>query len=236
MRVLVLGSGVIGTASAYYLARAGFEVVVVDRQNGPALETSFANAGQVSPGYASPWAGPGIPVKAIKWLLMTDGPLVLRPKLDPRMWIWGLQLLANCTERAYAINKGRMVRLAEYSRDMMIALRAETGLAFDGRQQGTVQLFREQKQLDHAADDIAVLKQYGVPYEVLDPILEMYVEDDMTAADIVALGHDEALVRRIARLVDLNEYKRRQCPPGVRISTKAFGKDRRLPITNAYRG
>lgn len=74
------------------------------------------------------------------------------------------------------------------------------------------------------------------PYEVLDPILEMYVEDDMTAADIVALGHDEALVRRIARLVDMNEYKRRQCPPGVRISTKAFGKDRRLPITNAYRG
>lgn len=74
------------------------------------------------------------------------------------------------------------------------------------------------------------------PYEVLDPILAMYVEDDMTAADIVACGHDEALVRRIARLVDLNEYKRRQCPPGVRISTKAFGKDRRLPITNAYRG
>jgi NAD+ synthase (glutamine-hydrolysing) len=73
-------------------------------------------------------------------------------------------------------------------------------------------------------------------YEVLDPILEMYVEDDMTAADIIAVGHDEALVRRIARLVDLNEYKRRQCPPGVRISTKAFGKDRRLPITNAYRG
>jgi len=74
------------------------------------------------------------------------------------------------------------------------------------------------------------------PYDVLDPILAMYVEEDLTAADIVALGHDETLVRRIARLVDLNEYKRRQCPPGVRISTKAFGKDRRLPITNAYRG
>lgn len=169
MKVLILGSGVIGTTSAYYLAQAGHEVTVIDRQPGPGLETSYANAGELSYGYASPWAGPGIPVKAIKWLLMTDGPLVLRPKLDPRMWIWGLQLLANCTERAYAINKGRMVRLAEYSRDMMIALRAATGLAFDGRQQGTVQLFREQKQLDHAADDIAVLKQYGVPYEVLDP-------------------------------------------------------------------
>jgi D-amino-acid dehydrogenase len=169
MKILILGAGVIGTTSAYYLNKAGHEVTVIDRQPEAGLETSFGNAGELSYGYASPWAGPGIPVKAIKWLLMTDGPLVLRPKLDPRMWIWGLQLLANCTEKAYAINKGRMVRLAEYSRDQMIALRAEPGLAFDGREQGTVQLFREQKQLDHAADDIAVLEQYGVPYEVLDP-------------------------------------------------------------------
>ncbi len=169
MKVLILGAGVIGTTSAYYLSRAGHEVTVVDRQPAAGLETSFANAGELSYGYASPWAGPGIPVKAIRWLLMQDGPLVLRPKLDPRMWLWGLQLLANCTEKAYATNKGRMVRLAEHSRDQMIALRATLGLAFDGREQGTVQLFREQKQLDHAADDIAVLEQYGVPYEVLDP-------------------------------------------------------------------
>ena len=74
------------------------------------------------------------------------------------------------------------------------------------------------------------------PYEVLDPILALYVEDDRTAAEIVDMGHDEAIVRRICRLVDINEYKRRQCPPGVKVSTKAFGKDRRLPITNGYRG
>lgn len=169
MKVLILGAGVIGVASAYYLATAGHDVVVVDRQNGPGLETSFANAGEISPGYASPWAGPGIPVKAIKWLLMRDGPLVIRPMLEPRMWLWGLQLLANCTERAYAVNKGRMVRLAEYSRDRMIELRAETGITYDGREQGTLQLFRTQKQLDHAHSDIEVLEQYGVPYEVLDP-------------------------------------------------------------------
>ena len=142
MKILVLGAGVIGTASAYYLARAGHEVTVLERQPGPALETSFGNAGELSYGYASPWAGPGIPLKAIKWLLMEDGPLVIRPMLDPRMWIWGLRLLANCTERAYAINKSRMVRVAEYSRDKMIALRADTGIAYEGRQQGTVQLFR----------------------------------------------------------------------------------------------
>jgi D-amino-acid dehydrogenase len=188
MKVLILGAGVIGTTSAYYLARAGHEVTVIDRQPGAGLETSFANAGELSYGYASPWAGPGIPVKAIKWLLMTDGPLVLRPKLDPRMWIWGMQLLANCTEKAYALNKSRMVRLAEYSRDQMIALRAETGLAFDGREQGTLQLFREQKQLDHAADDIAVLKQYGVPYEVLDPAGCVASEPGLATATVPFVG------------------------------------------------
>ena len=188
MRVLVLGAGVIGTTSAYYLAKAGHEVTVLDRQPGAGLETSYANAGELSYGYASPWAGPGIPVKAIKWLLMQDGPLVLRPKLDPRMWIWGLQLLANCTERAYAINKGRMVRVAEYSRDQMIALRAETGLQFDGRQQGTLQLFRVQKQLDHAADDIAVLEQYGVPYEVLDPKGCVAAEPGLAASTVPFVG------------------------------------------------
>jgi D-amino-acid dehydrogenase len=188
MKVLILGAGVIGTTSAYYLARAGHEVTVIDRQPGAGLETSFANAGELSYGYASPWAGPGIPVKAIKWLLMTDGPLVLRPKLDPRMWIWGMQLLANCTEKAYALNKSRMVRLAEYSRDQMIALRAETGLAFDGREQGTLQLFRQQKQLDHAADDIAVLKQYGVPYEVLDPAGCVAAEPGLATATVPFVG------------------------------------------------
>jgi D-amino-acid dehydrogenase len=188
MKILILGAGVIGTTSAYYLNKAGHEVTVIDRQPGAGLETSYANAGELSYGYASPWAGPGIPQKAIKWLLMTDGPLVLRPKLDPRMWIWGLQLLANCTERAYAVNKGRMVRLAEYSRDQMIALRAGTSLRFDGREQGTVQLFREQKQLDHAADDIAVLKQYGVPYEVLDSAGCIAAEPGLATATVPFVG------------------------------------------------
>ncbi len=79
MKVLVLGSGVIGVSTAYYLARGGAEVVVLDRQAGPALETSFANAGQVSPGYSTPWAAPGIPLKAMKWLLQRHAPLAVRP-------------------------------------------------------------------------------------------------------------------------------------------------------------
>jgi D-amino-acid dehydrogenase len=168
VKVLILGSGVIGVTSAYYLAKAGHEVTVIDRQPKPALETSFANAGEVSPGYSSPWAGPGVPVKAIKWLLMKHGPLVIRPKLDPVMWIWLLKMLRNCTSARYAVNKSRMIPIAEYSRDCLRALRSETGIHYDEREQGTLQLFRDPAQLEHTADDIAVLKQYGVPYEVLD--------------------------------------------------------------------
>jgi D-amino-acid dehydrogenase len=168
MKVIVLGSGVIGTSIAYYLAKDGHQVEVVDRQAGPALETSFANAGEVSPGYSSPWAGPGVPLKAIKWMLMSHSPLVIWPMLDPAMWRWGLSMLANCTERAYALNKSRMVPIAEYSRDCLKALRSETGIAYDERAQGTLQLFRTQAQLDAIAKDVEVLQQYKVPFEVLD--------------------------------------------------------------------
>jgi len=165
---IILGGGVIGVTTAYYLAKAGHAVTVVERRPSVALETSYANAGEVSPGYAAPWAGPGIPKKAVKWLLMKHGPLKLRPTADPYMWKWLLQMLRNCTSARYAINKGRMVGIAEYSRDCLKALRAETGIRYDERAQGTLQLFRTQAQVDHAADDIAVLKEYGVPFEVLD--------------------------------------------------------------------
>ena len=168
MRILILGSGVIGTTCAYYLAKSGHHVTVVDRQNTPGMETSFANAGEVSPGYSAPWAGPGVPLKAIKWMLMQHSPLVIWPMLDPAMWRWGASMLRNCTEARYALNKSRMVRLAEYSRDCLRALRADTGIRYDERSQGTLQLFRTQKQLDGTAKDIEILKQYGVPYELLD--------------------------------------------------------------------
>ena len=168
MKIVILGSGVIGTTAAWYLARAGHEVTVLDRQPAPALETSFANAGEVSPGYSAPWAGPGVPIKAIKWLLMHHSPLVIKPMLDLAMWRWGLGMLRNCTEARYAVNKARMVRLAEYSRDCLVALRAETGIAYDQRMQGTLQLFRTQKQLDGVGKDVQVLQASGVPYQVLD--------------------------------------------------------------------
>ena len=168
MKVAILGSGVIGVTSAWYLAKAGHEVVVIDRQSGPALETSFANAGEISPGYASPWAAPGIPMKAMRWLFMQHAPLILRPSFDAAMLRWIVAMLGNCTEKAYAVNKSRMVRLAEFSRDQLIALRQETGITYDERSQGTLQLFREQKQLDGIGKDVAVLQADGVPFEILD--------------------------------------------------------------------
>ena len=168
MRVLILGSGVIGVTSAWYLRQAGHEVVVVDRQPAPALETSFANAGQLSFGYTSPWAAPGVPLKAMKWLFQKHAPLAIKPTLDPDQYLWLAQMLRNCTAGRYAVNKERMVRLAEYSRDCLDELRADTGLTYEGRRLGTTQLFRTQAQLDAAARDIAVLQEAGVPYEVLD--------------------------------------------------------------------
>lgn len=168
MRVLVLGSGVIGVCSAWYLRRAGFDVTVVDRAAAPAQETSFANAGQISPGYASPWAAPGVPLKALKWLFSRDAPLVIKPGLDPRQYLWLAQMLRNCTASRYAVNKARMLRLSRYSCDCLDDLREELGLDYEGRQLGTVQLFRTQSQLDAAGKDTAVLDQYGVPYAILD--------------------------------------------------------------------
>jgi D-amino-acid dehydrogenase len=169
VKVTVLGAGVIGVTSAYYLAKAGHEVTVLERQAGPALETSFGNAGEISPGYASPWAAPGIPGKAIRWLMMKHAPLILRPKPDAAMLAWVLNMLRNCTSARYMVNKSRMVRLSEYSRDRLIALRADTGIQYDERMQGTLQLFRTQKQFDGIDKDVKVLKTDGVPFEVLDP-------------------------------------------------------------------
>lgn len=168
MKVMVLGSGVIGITSAWYLANAGHEVTVVDRQPGPALETSFANAGMISPGYSAPWAAPGVPLKAIQWMLAKHAPLAVRPTADLSQYRWMWQMLMQCNSKAYAINKSRMMLLAEYSRDCLRTLRAQTGLDYEHRELGTLQVFRTTRQLDAAAKDIAVLHECGVPFEVLD--------------------------------------------------------------------
>jgi D-amino-acid dehydrogenase len=168
MRALVLGSGVIGVTTAWYLARQGHEVTIVDRQPGPALETSFANAGQVSPGYSTPWAAPGIPTKAIKWLFQRHAPLAIRPDGSLFQLRWLAAMLANCTEDRYAVNKERMLRLSEYSRDCLKALRDDLDLPYEGRQRGTLQVFRTDAQMAAIDKDVRVLREAGVPFELLE--------------------------------------------------------------------
>lgn len=196
MRVLVLGAGVIGVTSAYYLAKNGFEVTVIDRQPHVAMETSFANAGQISPGYSAPWAAPGVPMKALKWLFQRHAPLALKPDFTFWQLQWTAQLLKNCNAKSYALNKERMMRLAEYSRDCLDALREDAGIQYEGRTQGTLQVFRTQKQLDAEAKDIAVLSRLGVPFEHLDPDGCVRAEPALASVKSQLLGglrlpHDE---------------------------------------------
>lgn len=168
MRVIVLGSGVIGVASAYYLAQQGAQVTVLDRQAGPAEETSFGNAGQISPGYSTPWAAPGIPFKAVKWMFQHHAPLAIN--IDGSMWQlqWMAQMLKNCNPASYTTNKERMMRVAEYSRNCLKALRETTGIEYENRAKGTLQVFRSEAQLEAVQRDIQVLEECGVGYALLD--------------------------------------------------------------------
>jgi D-amino-acid dehydrogenase len=168
VKILILGSGVIGVTSAWYLNQAGHEVTVIDRQPGPGLETSFANAGQISPGMSAPWAGPDTPRKALLWMAMRHRPLVFWPVPDRQTIDWVTRFLGNCNAEAYARNKAIMVRLAEYSRDRLRDLRTLTGITYDDNQRGLLQLFRTQKQADHVDGDTSVLDELGVPYTILD--------------------------------------------------------------------
>lgn len=182
MHVIVLGAGVIGTTSAWYLARRGVRVTVIDRQPEPALETSYANAGQVSPGYSTPWAAPGIPLKALKWLFQRHAPLAIRPDGSLQQLKWLLAMLPNCSADRYAVNKGRMLRLAEYSRDCLRELRAEIDIQYEQRTGGTLQLFRTQAQFEAARRDIRVLDECAVPYELLDGMRLISVEPALAHA------------------------------------------------------
>ncbi|WP_067861793.1 D-amino acid dehydrogenase [Neptuniibacter marinus] len=169
MKVLVLGAGVVGVTSAWYLAKAGHEVTIIDRQVDVALETSYGNAGQISPGYSAPWAGPGIPLKAIKWLMQDLAPFMISGKeVDVQTLGWMTKMLANCTEDAYHTNKARMMRLAEYSRDCFINLRQEIDIDYEQRSKGTLQLFRTDKQVSDSKKDISVLEECGVNFQALD--------------------------------------------------------------------
>ena len=143
MKVVVLGAGVIGTTAAWYLRQAGHEVQVLDRREAAGMETSFANGGQISATHAEPWAGPGVPWKALKWMLREDAPLLFRLSADPAQWRWGLQFLRECTPARFRANTEQLVRLGRYSQESLHALRKETGIQYDQVERGILVFFTE---------------------------------------------------------------------------------------------
>ncbi|TCT01481.1 D-amino acid dehydrogenase [Paralcaligenes ureilyticus] len=188
MKILVLGAGVIGVTSAYYLAKQGHEVTVLEREASPAMETSFANAGQVSYGYSSPWAAPGVPLKALKWMFAEHPPLSIRPDGSLFQLRWIFEMWRNCTAARYATNKERLVRISEYSRQCLQALREQTGIQYEGRQQGTLQVFRNQHQVDAVAQDVQVLREAGVAYEELSRQDLILIEPALAASQEKLVG------------------------------------------------
>jgi D-amino-acid dehydrogenase len=169
MRVLVLGGGVIGVTAAWYLVTDGHEVTLVDRQPAAALETSYANGGQISASYAEPWANPDAPLKIVKWLGREDAPLLFRLRADARQWRWGLQFLVECLPSRTRHNTIQCLNLALYSRDCLRELRAATGIAYDHLERGILQFYTDAKEFEHGVASSALMREYGCDRVVRTP-------------------------------------------------------------------
>jgi D-amino-acid dehydrogenase len=167
MKVIVLGAGLLGVTSAYFLRQQGHDVTVVDRQASPAAETSFANGGQISVSHAEPWANPSAPLKVLKWLGKEDAPLLFRIRADMRQWLWGLQFLRECTPARTRHNIEQIVRLGTYSRDMLQQLRRDIGIAYDERTQGILHFYTSEKEFDGAEGPAAQMRALGCDRRVI---------------------------------------------------------------------
>ena len=167
MNVIVLGAGLLGVTSAYFLRQQGHDVTVVDRQATPAAETSFANGGQISVSHAEPWANPSAPLKVLKWLGQEDAPLLFRIRADMRQWLWGLQFLRECTPARTRHNIAQIVRLGTYSRDTLQQLRRDIGIAYDERTQGILHFYTSQKEFDGAEGPAAQMRALGCDRRVI---------------------------------------------------------------------
>ncbi len=188
MKVLVLGAGVIGVATAHYLAEDGHEVTVVERQPAPGLETSFGNAGNVCPSYATPWAAPGMRWKALKWLARNDAPLAVRWRADAELLRWMGSWLANCSRASFERNKPRMQRLSRYSLGCLRELREATGIRYDETRSGILQLLRTREELAAVADHTRILAATGIPHRLLAPKDCVGVEPALAHATVAFAG------------------------------------------------
>ncbi|MGO4326134.1 D-amino acid dehydrogenase [Cupriavidus sp. 2TAF22] len=210
MHVIVIGAGVIGVCSAWYLREAGFEVTVVERRAAPAQESSFGNAGVIAPGYVTPWAAPGMPGKVLRNLFASTSPVLFRPSADPAMWRWILRWLGECTLERYRVNKVRMQRLAFYSRECLHKLRGRLEIDYE-QSQGYLQLFRTRRDLDLAGPALALLREHEVPHRLVDAAgcrgIEPGLTTDTPLAGGLHLPEDESgncpmFVRRLRVLAE----------------------------------
>ena len=182
MKVIVLGAGIIGVSTAWYLLDQGHEVTVVDRQPGAALETSFANGAQISVSFCEPWANAEAPLKVLKWLARDDSPLLFRPKLDPWQWRWGLAFLTQCTDGAFERNVQQLVALGRYSHESLKALVGQTGIGYERLERGILHVFSTAKDFEAGALGAEVMRRYGVDRRVLSREEVLRIEPALAAA------------------------------------------------------
>lgn len=169
MKVMVLGAGVVGTTAAWYLAETGHEVIVVDRQTGPALETSFANGGQISVSHAEPWANPSAPLKVLKWLFREDAPLLFRLRADAAEWRWCMRFLRECTAARTWLNIVQLVALGRYSRSLLGELRARLGLSYADLQKGILHFYTSESEWAAAQAPARLMREQGCVLDMLSP-------------------------------------------------------------------
>jgi D-amino-acid dehydrogenase len=183
MKILVLGAGVVGTATAWYAREAGHEVQLLDRRDAPGLETSFANGGQVSACHAEPWANPGAPAKILKWIWRNDAPLLFRLRLDPHQWAWGLRFLLECTPERTRANTAAIVRMAIYSRERLQDLRRATGLRYDALTNGILNYFTDRAEFDHAAATADEMRSFGLERIPMTPAQAVKLDPALAACE-----------------------------------------------------
>ena len=169
MKTIVLGAGVVGTATAYFLAKDGHEVEVVERQQGAALETSFGNGGVLHASEVEPWAQPGMPMKILKWLGQEDAPLLVRYGAIPNVWRWGLKFIANCTPERLRQNSLANLRIALHSIAITRQVRAEVGIDYDLRTNGLLKVYTDQASLEGGVRSAKRFSQLGLAFKALNP-------------------------------------------------------------------
>ena len=162
MKIIILGAGIIGVSTAWHLLEQGHEVTVVDRQPDAAMEASFANAAQISVSYCEPWANRDAPLKALKWMFSKEAPLLFRPKLDVNQWLWSLQFLGQCNDKAFERNVQQLVALGAYSHAALKDVVQSTGIEYQRLECGIAHFYTDQKSFDTAGDAAQLMGKYGL--------------------------------------------------------------------------